>query len=131
MSAINVTFDDHGFMYSDDQLLLSKAFLDNAKTAHPIITLDYNADVFASLYDIQQAGSHDFTPIDWECVEGKGFTFKLTGAVPKVFHASGRQGLPWMQREVLPYSLCSGKLGKPAPCGQHAESELTCWQSTE
>lgn len=117
MSAIHLSFDDHGFLFTDDQWVFANAFLDSSKTSHPIIALDYQADVFASLYDNTQGGFDSFVPKDWECVESKGYTFKLTGTVPSLFHASGNQGQHWMQREVLPHSIRSGQLGKPAACG--------------
>jgi hypothetical protein len=78
--------------------------------------------VFASLYDNTQGGFNSFVPKDWECVEGKGFVFKLSGSMPSLFHASGNQGQHWMQREVLPYSIRSGQLGRPAACGQQHQT---------
>jgi hypothetical protein len=114
MSAIHLSFDDHGFLFTDDQWVFANAFIDGSRTAHPLIALDYKADVFGSLFDRLQGV--DFKPNDWECIEGQGWTFKLAGGVPKVWHASGNQGQGWMQRVVLPYSLESGKLGRPAPC---------------
>jgi hypothetical protein len=120
MAAINLSFDDHGFLFTDDQWVFANAFIETNKTPHPIIALDYNADVFGSLYDRTQGGFDNFKPFDWECVEGKGYTFKLTGSAPKVIHASGNQGQHWMEREVLPYSLRSGQLGRAAPCGRNA-----------
>ena len=72
MSAIHLSFDDHGFLFTDDQWVFANAFLASSKTSHPIIALDYQADVFASLYDNTQGGFDSFVPKDWECVEGKG-----------------------------------------------------------
>jgi hypothetical protein len=116
MAAINLTFDDHGFLFTDDQFVFANTFLDSLKTSHPIITLDYYDSVFGSLYDNLQGDFYHFTPHDWECVEGKGWMFKLTGGVPKIYHASGNQGQLWMQRDLYPYSLRSAVLGYPAPC---------------
>jgi hypothetical protein len=128
MSAVNLSFDDHGFLFTDDQWVFANAFIESNKTPHPIIALDYNADVFGSLYDRTQGGFDDFKPLDWECVEGKGYTFKLTGSAPKVFHASGNQGQHWMEREVLPYALLSGQLGRAAPCDRNAAAQLQAGQ---
>jgi hypothetical protein len=120
MSAIDVSFDDHGFLFTDDQWVFGNAFVQSSRSRHPIIALDYYADVFASLYDRRQGGYRDFVPRDWACVEGKGWTFKLTGRVPKVWHASGNQGQHWMQDVVLPHAIASGKRGRPAPCSAPA-----------
>lgn len=131
MSAINLSFDDHGFLFTDDQWVFANAFIETTKSSHPIIALDYGAEVFGSLYDRTQGGFDDFEPFDWECVEGKGYTFKLTGSAPKVFHASGNQGQHWMERELLPYSLRSGNLGRPAPCDRNAAARLETGQQQQ
>lgn len=116
MSAIKLSFDDHGFLFTDDQWVFANAFIQSAKTQNPIIALDYHANVFGSLYDRLQGGFSSFRPNDWECVEGRGWVHKPTGGVPKLYHASGNQGQPWMQHVILPYALRSGALGRPASC---------------
>lgn len=122
MSAINVTFDDHGFQFTDDQLVFAQAFLNMTGSGDiPVIALDYNVDVFASLHDTKQRRP-TFKPIDWECMEGKGWTFKPTGSVPKVFHANSGQGTRWLHGDLLAYALRSGILAMPAPCNQDAAS---------